>query len=205
MSDDKDKACWYDKENLPQQMLDGASGKLWAPLDKSDHWPMLKYFIDSCKLNYECKTLLDVGCGAAALSEHIDLQYTGCDLPHIIDTVAKVRNPDNDYIKFDINQPDLSFMNSHDVIVMNAFIDVLEQPMVAMDRILSVASKFVICHRQKIGDVTSVEKVKSYSGFSYGTTLGTQDLRECLKRHSFASIATYPTIGNYYSFLLVKT
>ena len=178
---------------------------MWPTLEKSDHWPVLKYLIDTCKLNYECKTLLDVGCGAAALSEHVALDYTGCDLPNIVENVAMVRNPDNKYVKFDIEHSDLTFMKNYDVVVMNAFIDVLENPMAALDRVLSVASKFVICHRQKLGEITAVEKVPSYTGFSYGTTLGAKDVKECLEKHGFATVANYPSIGNYYSFLLVKT
>ena len=204
MSDKKDKACWYDDVELPQKMLDGASGKLWAPLDQSDHWPMLAYLLEACKINYPCRTVLDVGCGAAALSEHIEMEYTGCDLEHIIDKVAKVRNPKNNYIKFDINDDDLSFVGNYDIVVMNAFIDVLENPMEALDKILSNAKKFVICHRQKLGSVTKIEKVKSYSGFSWGTTLGVQEVKDCLQKHGFRTLVSYPTMGQYHSFLLVK-
>lgn len=205
MPDKKEKSCWYNQTELPQQMLDGASGKLWPPLEESDHFPTLAYLIETCKLNHKCHTILDVGCGAAALSEQLEqLRYTGCDLDHIIDNVATVRNPGKDYIKFDINQKDLSFISGHDIIVMNAFIDVLEEPLIAFDKILSNASKFVICHRQKLGPKTKVEKVKSYSGFSWSTTLGSDDLKSVLKKNNFSTIISWPAIGEYHSFLLVK-
>ena len=119
------KTCWHDDKTTPREMIAGAQGKLWPKLKGSSHVSILKELINKSGN----KNVLDLGCGAAELSTILspDHSYCGVDLPHTIDLVAKKLHPDLSYIKCDVECDDIKFLSDYDLIVMNAFIDVLNK------------------------------------------------------------------------------
>ena len=199
---DRKKSCWYNTEETPEKMIEGAQGKLFPVLKDSDHWPILRHLLSLCE---DAETILDVGCGAAALSELISLKYTGCDLPHIIENVGKVSSPNADLIPFDFYNDDLSFIKKYDVIVANAFIDVLDNPVVSLDNLMSVTKQYIIVHRQRLTESNSdSEKVESYAGFSYSSILSLKDLETLCVKNNFKCLELVPWSGNSYSFLMKR-
>ena len=199
---DRKNSCWYDDDETPKKMLEGARGELFPTLENSDHWPVLSFLLNKCE---GAQSILDVGCGAAALSQLVEWVYTGCDLPHIIEKVAKIHTPTANLHAFDFYKDDLQFMNQHDVIVANAFIDVLDDPVDSLSNLMDVTRSYLIVHRQRITEGNSgSEKVDSYTGFSYSSMLSLKTLHDLCKEKNFNLQWVVPWSAEYYSFLLKK-
>jgi hypothetical protein len=173
--------CWYDSSKVPEQMLLGAKGVLWPVLEKSDHFPVLDALIQETK--DDSFSMLDIGCGAAELSRlYPEFYYTGADLPNIIKEVSMKMHPQNSYISFDIYGDNTDFIKDYDLIVMNAFIDVLEKPTAALSMVLTKSPKYVIMHRQCFNDK---KKTHLYQYPSYG---GAESFQSVINREEFSKI-----------------
>ena len=197
-----DLECWK-SDQVYEHMLDGASGKLWAKLENSSHWPVLKQMLDFCKSN-GATSFCDVGCGAGALG-HIykDVEYTGADLPGIVQNVSRKFSPDLNFVEFDINE-DLSFMSNYDCLVLGAFIDVMEKPMEVLEKILASSKKYVVIHRQHLGKGTKSWLTTSYNNMiSYQSQIDTDELISVPKKYGFTVLNITPVDGQY-SILLEK-
>lgn len=186
--------CWYDLKTAPAEMIRGAKGELWPVLEKSDHYPYLKSLMMPF-INQNTK-ILDIGCGAAELSRlYGQCEYTGADLPHIIENVAKKMHPDNKYVPFDVydEQMDDSFISEANLIIMNAFIDVLEKPVIALQRILSKATGTVIIHRQSYhnDNNTHLSKHPSYGGTSYQSIINRSVFNNILEENDLEKLREY--------------
>ena len=185
------KTCWYDTHKTPEQMILGAQGVLWPPLEDSDHFPILKELIQITEA--DSFSLLDIGCGAGELSRlYKNLYYTGADLPNIIRGVAMKMNPNRSYISFDIydETKEPLFIADYDLVVMNAFIDVLEKPIYGLKKILTNASKYVLIHRQTYHDEkeTYLSKHPSYGGVSYQSIVNRNTFEELLVSFDYENI-----------------
>ena len=194
--------CWRD-ERIYQSMLDGANGKLWEKLENSDHWPILKSLLDYCYFS-GAKKLCDIGCGAGSLGRiYKSMEYTGVDLDNIIQNVAK-KHYNGNYISCDIVvEQDLSFLKEYDCIISNAFFDILKDPLI-IEEIMKHSKKFIIIHRQNIGEDTNSYITNSYNGLpTYRSQIGKKDLEEIIDKYNF-SIHSVKTYGNQYSFILEK-
>jgi SAM-dependent methyltransferase len=200
--------CWYDTEECPQHMILGAQGKLWPVLEKSSHFPMLKTLLE--EIPEECTTLLDIGCGAADLSRLINgLFYVGADLEHIIETVARKVHPHGNYISFDVygDPKDCTFVGDYDVVVMNAFIDVLQYPLIGLKNILTNAKNYVILHRQEFDSdgMTRIERNSSYgNGTTYQSIINEQEFDVLLQELNFKVIKEVCVFKTAKSLLLFK-
>jgi 2-polyprenyl-3-methyl-5-hydroxy-6-metoxy-1,4-benzoquinol methylase len=201
----KDNQCW-DNPDIYQHMLDGAEGKIFNKLEYSDHWPTLKSLLDLSSESGS-KKLCDLGCGAASLAEiYKDMEYTGSDLDHIIDNVAQKFYPEGNFIKSDIKTSDLQFLNNFDCILLNGLIEVVENPIECLDRILKNAKHQVIVHRQCIGNETKSWLIPSYGGMdSYRSQFSEKDVNDLLVKHGFKVIQLLhiPQLDQY-SFLIEK-
>lgn len=205
--------CWYDKEYAPKQMVAGAKGELgFPPVELSEHFKdlikLFNYIYDFEGYDKKFK-LLDLGCGSASVSNHLlnNISYTGADLPHIIDEVAMKINSQNKYIKFDVYEDDLSFLSKYDIILCNAFVDIMEKPMLVLEKILKYAKNYIIIHRQRIGNKTKIEVQPSYGGTTYQSVLSSIELRELFSYHSFFNlkrIKVYSCGSDCESFLLKR-
>lgn len=195
--------CW-NSDKIYDHMIDGAKGKIWDKLENSSHWPVLKDLLDYCKSN-GTNTFCDVGCGAGALGQIYDFKnYTGADLPNIVQNVSKKFSPKLNFIDFDINKDNIDFMSSYDCLVLNAFIDVMKNPLEILEKILLQAKKYVIVHRQHLGKETKSWLTTSYNNMtSYQTQIDIKDLNKVCNLYGFSLVKNIPVNGQY-SFLLEK-
>jgi hypothetical protein len=196
---EKFKFCW-DEEASYQQMLDGARGILFPSLLNSDHVHILRQLITAAAP----KNLIDLGCCSAEASLlATNFKYVGADLENIIENVSKVMHPEVDYVKFDASKSNFDFVKDYDAVLMNAFIDVLENGDIVLDKVLS-KSKKVILHRQKIAEKTKCEIKDSYGAKTYSFTIGSFDFENILKKNNFAITHFFNWNNGSYSLLLLK-
>lgn len=193
------KSCWHDDKTTPREMIAGAKGKLWPKLKHSDHVSVLNELI----VKSGNKNVLDLGCGAAELSTVLptDYSYCGVDLPHIIDLVANKMHPDLSYIKCDIEKDDITFLGRYDLIVMNAFIDVLDKPLQILSKVLSVSTSDILMHRQEIRSRTTIEIRDAYGGKTYKSIFSRSDLNRVIDEHGF-KISEERSAHDHFSFLI---
>jgi len=206
-----DKICWLDNDSVPAEMLKGATGVLWPKLIHSDHVHVLSTLLDFCK--EETENILDLGCGAAELSSLLThkwpnkkFNYSGADLPNVIDLVAKKLHPDYEYIKLDVLSDDLNFLNKYDLVVMNAFIDVMQNPLATLLKILKNSSKGVIIHRQRLTkDFTGSKLIDSaYGKQTYSSCISESDLIRILNMCEYKVEKYSHWSSDFYSLLLKK-
>ena len=113
------------------------------------------------------KTILDIGCCKAELAETFpQFQYTGADLPTIIEGVSKKIRPNLSYIYFNAETDDYSFMGDYDIIVMNSFLSEMSNGIEILNKILNHAKKYVVIHRQDIEEKTTVANSQTYGGMN---------------------------------------
>ena len=127
------------------------------------------HFLNVVELLKECESgtkLLDIGTGTAAISEFCkDFDFYGCDLPKIVEGCSMRNYPQYFYKACDIEEDNLAWMRKFDVLLLNGVIDVMENGLYIIRRILTHANKYVIIHRQEI---TENGKTQSHLNGSYG-------------------------------------
>ena len=141
------KSAWYNKDILCSEMIRGALGlNGWARLEHSGHFK----YLDTLVQKIHIKTLLDLGCGAAELGRVYQnkYEYTGFDLEHIIENVAKTVNPQLKYGYFYAYNSDFSFLKNNDLIVCNSFLSEMDTPVEILIKILNNIDRYFIIHRQ---------------------------------------------------------
>jgi SAM-dependent methyltransferase len=200
-------SCWYDNVSVPEEMIKGATGKLWPTLEHSDHFPVLKQIVDS--LPEDVLSMVEVGCGSGSFQRIFDRFYcVGIDLPHIIDKVAKQVYPQGKYLKLDIYRDAFEEIREFDCVLMNAFIDVMEHPLFVLEKILQNANRYIILHRQAFcsnKEPTQVTKEKSYGGWTYHSLLNWDEFFSLLKKYNFGCFSTHRIVnypGDVNSFLI---
>lgn len=161
-------------------------------LKDTQHIKTLKKNIELLPLNSK---VLDMGCGSAQISQFFkDHTYMGADLPFIIDRVSKIKHPENEYFHFDFETHDIhpATLDEIDTILINAFIDVMQYPLIALEKILRYGKRIML-HRQeftKTGE-THVFKNPSYCGETYHSIISIDDFYELIKKYNYKVIATY--------------
>ena len=198
----RDKDCWY--EDCYEEMKKGVRGESFPKLINSDHYPVLNSLFKECNFS----KLLDIGCGGGGLSEVVNGEYyTGVDLPSIIENVAEKLFPNTRFIKCNALVDDLSFIKKYDLIVMNAFIDVLQNPIEVLNKILNHSSGDIIIHRQVFtDDITHTTKHYSYGGFAYHSIINRNEFTNLLKQKNYKIVLLEQTYKNddTYSLILRK-
>lgn len=153
--------AWYDKNILPSEMVNGALGKNgWKRLEFTEHFKILNDMVLKCNGN----KIADLGCGAAEVGRlyHGTHDYTGFDLPHIIQKVAKEVNQNLNYVEFDANNFDYSTLLEYDIIICNSFISELVNPLEILEKIINNTEKNLIIHRQFFSDKTQLVEYNTY-------------------------------------------
>lgn len=185
--------CWYNEqhiENMNRFYINDVRNK---PV--FEHYKIIDEFIDYVRDTDGIGTLLDLGCGTAYLSEHRrDFSYIGCDLPEVIAKCAMVHYPQYYYKSFNIFNEDASFINDAKIVVMNALIDVLPNPLYYLHKILSHNAQYVILHRQEItekGNTTVLEN-PSYGGFTFHSIINRNDFINLLEVCNYDIIKETP-------------
>jgi len=204
--------CWYNKECC-KNALEYAKTH---PLEKTRHFQVLKSLLEIIIRDNAGKKLklLDIGCGASSLQNtkiiKNNFYYTGSDFELMIQDGATKFNENGNYIICDIvesTEKELEFIKSYDVLVMNAFIDVMQYPIEILTKILSCGNKYVIIHRQRTtNDKTYSVTNPSYGGQTLCSILNQDDFLNVISNHQFIVMQkkNSKVAEDSYSFLLKK-
>jgi len=131
--------------------------------------------------------MLDIGCGTAFLSELCySSKYTGADYPHIIEGCAKRNYPNGDFHYIDFVNDDITWIGEYDLVCTNGFIDIMERPLDALNKLLSNSRGDVIIHRQEIsGGPTRVVTNPSYGGMTYHSIINRGDFMATISKYGY--------------------
>lgn len=167
-------------------------------MNETEHINVLKKQITTIENIYPGKVLkvIDLGCGTAQISLLFDKNkwiYVGVDMPHIIEGCAKKWHPERNFIAANLTKPDVFDtdleIGEADVILMNAFIDVMLDPSTILDRVLSKASRYVILHRQEFAENHPTVSIvnDSYNAKTYHSIINNYDFNSLLEKKGFIS------------------
>ena len=151
-----------------------------------------------------------MGCGNAEFGDVCkNVRYTGADLPHIIKKVALVQRPSFNYIEFDVDKDDLSFLNNYDLVFMNGFISEMKNPIETLAKILTVSKKYVLVHRQDVGETTYLEEYTPYDQnlIATNSTVSRNELQKTITDCGFTldhMCNSFSGLGSKKTFLLKK-
>lgn len=198
------KTAWFDRDTLPFSMLNAG----FKPLAESDHFPALNECFEKVSDQH---TLLDLGCGAAEVFETFGaFEYNGADLPHIIDHVAKKKNPTAEFIYFDANTDSYEFLSSYDVVLMNSFISEVPDWYRVLSKVLYYSDNFVVIHRQEVTSRPSyLQDYKTYGSLTtIKSVINYEDLKNMFTMNGYSilhEILSFPGNNTQKTFLLKKT
>jgi len=174
--------AWRDETVLPQDMLMGAMGlkQGWKQLEDTDHCYSLKECLDQIPENSK---IIDIGCGSGDLGRVFNKYiYTGCDLPHIIEKVAKKKNPNLVYRYFDAENDSYTFLQEYDCIIMNSFLSEIPFYDKCLMKVLLNSRKYVLIHRQEFTN-------KESHLIEYETYAGLSTVKSIINRENFIKIS----------------
>jgi hypothetical protein len=182
----ENKTAWYNDNELPNEMVLGATGgKGWPKLEHSEHFKTLNEVISSVKP----KNIADIGCGAAELGRiYNNINYTGFDLPHIIEKVSKVVNPSLSYKPFDAYNFDYSEFKNYDILICNGFISELTRPFEVISNLLENTEHYLLIHRQYFSNKTEIVEYQTYGNLKTPRChIDLDELKNMLKNHTIKS------------------
>ncbi len=111
---------------------------------------------------------IDLGCGNQAASE-IFKNYTGVDLP-----------------TFDIYNHPVYFLEEYELVLMNAFIDVMEYPLSVLDTVLASSRHYVAIHRQEFTYGNGgISKEDAYGGWTWHSKVNWKEFLYLAFKHNF--------------------
>lgn len=200
--------CWYSNDCAPEMNKALQAQRRDMPI--VPHLEILRQNISF--INDSARTVIDIGCGTGSSSPLFNkFIYTGLDLSHILDASARVNFPQYTYIDADIVQDDLNIIRNYDVILLNGLIDVMQYPLIILERILIEAKDYVLLHRQEIvkDKATEVVRRTSYNSTTFHSLINRSAFDDLLKKHGFFIVKELNCdFGNWedggHSFLLKK-
>lgn len=196
------KTAWYNNDSLPHSMLNAG----FKPLKESDHFESLRGCMEIAK----GKNLLDIGCGSAEVfGTFPEWDYTGADLPHIIENVSSVSAPSAQYISFDANETDFRFIEDYDLILMNSFLSEVPDWYMILNKILYHSCGDIIIHRQEITkEETHLSEYHTYGNLpTIKTVINYDDLINAFKFNEFEMVKedkSFPYDSAHRTFLFRK-
>jgi len=198
--------AWHNP-GITSDMVKGARCELegWKKLEESDHFPALEGLLKTIPPNL--KKLADLGCGAGEFSRVFpDYEYTGFDLPHVIENVAMEVNPMGNYKKIDINQVDFDIFSGYDIILCNSFISELPNGEDILNSLFSVKPKYILLHRQEITDDTMrSENYKTYGDLmTPKRILSNQFFNEAIPLYNFSPVRAFGIAPSLFSILFKR-
>lgn len=173
--------CWYQKECV--ESMNRAHD---ASMNEDTH-PHFKAFTDLLDL-CEYGKLLDIGTGTARISQFCkNFEFVGADLPHIISGCAMRNYPKYKYQSIDIIEDNLAWIREYDVIVLNGVIDVMQNGLYILERILTHSRRYVLIHRQEITESgKTYSKINpSYNSNTFHSIINRNDLNQLLEKMGF--------------------
>ena len=158
---------WVTDKTIADEMLRGAKAEIpgFKKLEESSHFPTLnELFLHAAG---DVESIIDLGCGAGEFGRIYNFfDYTGVDLPHVIEQTAKKKNPHLNYVTFNAYEDDYTFLGNADFILMNAFISELAAADEVLEKVLAFSSRYVLLHRQKIEHFEDANvKYIEYAGY----------------------------------------
>ena len=180
--------AWFNEDVLPSDMVKGATGeKGWSKLEDTEHFKVLNQFISNLTIN----KMVDIGCGAGELGRVLsNINYTGFDLPHIINKVSKIVNPNLNYIYFNADDFDYSILKEYDLLVCNSFISELNNPIEVLTKLIDNTTNYLLIHRQFFSNETNFSKYTTYGDLSTTRShIGYNEFVGLLKNHEIISHA----------------
>ena len=200
------KTAWLNEEELPDFMVN----TFFKKLKESEHFPALLKCFEKIK---DSSTIIDLGCGTGEAGRVFsDFKYVGADLPHIIEKVSKIRNPNNNYLKFNAENNNVDFINEFDIVLMNSFLSEIPNWYLILSKILINAKKYVILHRQSI--TNGQTKFIEYNPYGYNkikainNVINYQQLINLFEFNNFEKIVeekSFPdSLTDKYTFLFKK-
>ena len=197
------KTAWFNNDVLPTAMLNSG----FKSLKQSDHFASLEKSMSMAEGN----KLLDLGCGIAEVAATFPLyEYTGADLPHIINNAARQNNPNSNFISFDANNDSYNFMQDYDIILMNSFISEIPDWYKCLSNVLCNAKKYVIIHRQEVTQKQSyLREYVTYAGLqTTNSIINHNQLHKMFYFNQFKILFetnSFPNNQNQKTFLLRKS
>ena len=176
------KTAWFNEDILPTDMIKGATGENgWARLEYTEHFKIINDFISSLKV----LKMADIGCGAGELGRVLhNINYIGFDLPHIIDKVSKVVNPNLNYSEFNADMFNYEVLKEFDLIVCNGFISELNNPIEVLNKLIENTSEYLLIHRQFFSDETNFSEYNTYGNLpTIRTHIGFDEFKKLLINH----------------------
>lgn len=173
--------CWYQKECV--ESMNRAHD---ASINEDTH-PHFKAFTD---LLDQCEKgkLLDLGTGTARISQYCKgFEFYGADLPPIISGCAMRNYPQYFYKSVDLIEDNLGWIRKFDVIVLNGVIDIMQNGLYILERVLTHANKYVIVHRQEITESkkTTFTVNPSYNSNTFHSIINRNDFNQLLEKMGF--------------------
>jgi hypothetical protein len=151
----KNKTAWHNQK-MPKSMMDAH----FPHVVNSDHFKAIKQCFGHIS---EAKSLIDLGCGKAEISDAFpEYKYCGADLPHIIQKVSKISKSSLEYVEFDAIIDSMNFVSSYEVVLMNSFLSELPNANTVLKRVLNHAKNYVLIHRQAIEEDQRNELYDTY-------------------------------------------
>lgn len=188
-----DKTAW-NNEDICSHIVNAN----FPPLPYSDHFPSLNFCIK--QISSSCKKIIDLGCCSAEFASAFpQFDYCGADLPHIIENVSKIKNPNVDYISFDATKDDFDFCKHFDIVLMNAFISELPDPLPILEKILQKSTGYILIHRQDVTNLPEQNGHKEEVYPTYGdldtinTTLNEENFMDVVERNNFSIKVNIPS------------
>lgn len=186
-------------------MIKGSSGELWGvTLEQSWHFNALLWTLESFDNSY---VLYDIGCGAGDVSKCWNGEYVGLDLDWVIDNVSKIRNPNQKFLHFDATKDDIRNFKNHSkksIFFMNAFLEICQDPIKILEKLIQANPDALIIHRQRIGDDSQSEWRQSYGQSTvYSSVIPENSIEEIAKKIN-ANIKKYHLMDEWCSFVIAK-
>jgi predicted SAM-dependent methyltransferase len=174
--------CWYQKECIDS--MNKFEDECIKNQDIQPHYASFLELLDLCGYG----KLLDIGTGTARISQFCKrFDFVGADLPHIISGCAMRNYPKYKYQSIDIIEDNLAWIREYDVIVLNGVIDVMQNGLYILERILTHSRRYVLIHRQEITESgKTYSKINpSYNSNTFHSIINRNDFNQLLEKMGF--------------------
>jgi len=196
---------WEKNDEIISQMIKGSSGELWGKtLEQSDHFHIMKKTLSHIDKSF---TMVDIGCGAGDVSKFWEGNYLGVDLEWVINNVAKVRNPNQQFLSLNVvDNAKLIGSCAKKFLFMNAFLDVVQDPIELLEELIKLKPEAIVIHRQRVDDNLKSEPRTSYAGAVVNSSVISKDdiKRITFKLNENSSVYFYHWYDEWYSIVITK-